>query len=61
MESPSSKRLVRPAEIEAEVQAANRRFVRYQSAVAATSMNGVPRTRSGDELGRAAPGFIALT
>jgi hypothetical protein len=41
MESPSSKRLVRPAEIEAEVQAANRRFVRYQSTVAATPINGV--------------------
>jgi hypothetical protein len=41
MESPTSERLVRPAEIEAEVQAAHRRFLRYQSKAATTPMNRV--------------------
>lgn len=41
MESPTSKRLVRPAEIEAEVQAAHRRFLRYQNKAATTPMKGV--------------------
>ena len=41
MESPTSKRLVRPAEIEAEVQAAHRRFLRYQSKAATTPLNRV--------------------
>ena len=39
MESPTSERLVRPAEIEAEVQAAHRRFLRYQIKAATTPMN----------------------